>query len=160
MHLALLLDRCRRCEERAAALYRRFAAAPEADSELRELWAALAADEEEHAHSLVEAPATSVTWLEGWQDALTDVERTLEAAERLGPRAKAAERLGAALALELTELDALRAAVLGASGRLRPVPEHHADRLARTALRLSDDAHVRTQALVLLARSRLEHAAG
>ena len=55
MRLSDMLDRCRQLEERAAALYRGFVAAQRDDDELAVLWTAMAADEDEHAASNVEA---------------------------------------------------------------------------------------------------------
>ena len=49
------LDRSEVLEERAAALYRAFAAARRDDPELAALWTALAADEDAHARSVREA---------------------------------------------------------------------------------------------------------
>jgi len=71
MELDEMLDRCRRLEERAGAVYRSYAAATRADPALCALWTALAREEEEHARAIalararLDPPAGWRTWLEG-----------------------------------------------------------------------------------------------
>src|SRR5262245_25385392 len=85
VELARMLDRCRGLEERAAALYRSFAAAARTKPALCALWTELARDEEEHARSLVRArahvkpPESWRTRIDGWEEALADVEQRLTA---------------------------------------------------------------------------------
>jgi rubrerythrin len=55
MDLDHMLDRCRQLEERAGALYRSFAANSRGNPRLYALWTRLAAEEDEHARSLVRA---------------------------------------------------------------------------------------------------------
>jgi rubrerythrin len=166
MDLDHMLERARGLEERAAALYRRWAAISRTEPEVCAIWTALAREEEEHVRSIalagsrIEVTAGWRTWLEGWDDAVAEVEERLAAAERLGAEEAPARRLSAALELELTELDTLRHAILAAT-RTRHVdsPDDHAVRLAEAAERLSEDPQVRLQAAVLRARSRLTQTA-
>jgi chromosome segregation ATPase len=163
MRLDDMLDRCRRLEERAAALYRSYAASARAELPLHALWTALAREEEEHAHSIavarsrLEATEGWRTRVEGWREALEEVEKRLAAAESLGGEATTARHLSAALDLEMTELEALRHVLLAASGQPEDdAPAAHAVRLAEAATRLSDDPHIRLQAALLRARARVE----
>jgi rubrerythrin len=166
MDLDHMLERARGLEERASALYRRWAAISRTEPEFCALWTALAREEEEHARSVafagsrIEVTAGWRTWLEGWDDAVAEVEERLAEAERLGAEDAPARRLSAALELELTELETLRQAILAAT-RTHDVDTSgdHAVRLAEAAERLSDDPQVRLQAAVLKARSRLRHSA-
>jgi rubrerythrin len=161
--LATMLSRCAALEARAAALYRSWAAGARDRPELCALWTQLAREEEEHARALAEAstdlpPAegwrTEVT---GWDEAVRAADEALSAAERLHG-AGADIQLAAALELESTELDALRALLLVVTHHavgLRP-PRHHVVALAEAAERLSRDPHVLLQAALLRARGRLE----
>jgi hypothetical protein len=166
MRLDDLLDRCKRLEERAAALYRSYAAAARTDPELCALWTALAREEEEHAHGIALAklhrPATAGwrTRIEGWDDALNEMEERLTAAERIGSEATTDALFSAALELEMTELEALRQVVMAASGeRSAGESPEHALRLAEAAERLSDHPQVRLQAALIRARTRLRKSA-
>jgi hypothetical protein len=158
-----LLARCRTLEERAARLYRSFAAAQLNDRELAALWTALAAHEDEHAGSIREAQEgltpqeRDSTAVEGCESTLADVADRLRHAESLGTDVTPDGRLAAALDLELSELEALRQLCLHASGVSGVIAgEHsHLHRLADTAMRRSRDGHVRLAAAVLLARDRL-----
>jgi hypothetical protein len=160
MELELLLDRCRGLELRAAAVYRSFAAASRAQPELCTLWTQLAREEEQHAGSIARArgllglKGRSRVSVDGWNEALAEADACLSVAERLGPGATAAERLSAALDIEMTELEAARYAVLGASHVDAP-PEQaeHAERLADAADEVDDD-HLRLQVALLRARAR------
>jgi hypothetical protein len=166
MKLDVVLERCRQMEERASALYRSYAAASRHDPALCALWTALARDEEAHAHSIALACAhlePTVAWrtrLDGWEEALANVERGLADAEELGPGAPTDRKLSAALELEMTELEALRHAVIIAcrAPDTEP-PDDHALRLADVAERMSDDSQVRLQAALLRARTRLKKSA-
>src|SRR5262245_22072477 len=162
MQLNALLDRCERLEERAAILYRAYAVASRAEPDLCALWTALAREEEEHAHSIalardrLEPTAGWRTWLDGWEEALAEVDSRLEAAELLGAGVSTGRQLAAALDLEMTELEGLRHVVLAACGAQHPEgPDDHSIRLADAAERLSDDPGVRLQAALLRARARL-----
>jgi len=162
MRLDEMLDRCRRLEERASAIYRAYAASSRTDPVLCALWTSLAREEAGHADgiALVQSrPASrsrSLTRLDGWDEALVTVEERLTVAERLGPGATTNRQLSAALDLEMTELEALRHVLLAASGQaeIDAAPEH-AERLADAAVKLSDDPHIRLQAALLRARARL-----
>jgi len=165
MQLDAMLERCKHLEERAASLYRSYAAASRQEPALCAIWTALAREEEEHARSIVlardhlEPTAGWRTWLEGWEDALAEVEERLAAAERLGAEATSARQLSAALELEMSELEALRRVLLAAcDGCDAGAPTDHAVRLADAAERLSDDPQVRLQAALLKARTRLKSA--
>jgi hypothetical protein len=166
MQLDAMLDRCKRMEERAAALYRSYAVASRTEPPLCALWTALAREEEEHAHSILlararlEPTAGWRTWLEGWSEALGEVEARLTAAEHLGAEAPIDRQLSAALELEMTELEALRHVLLAACHpRYVESPDEHAITLAEAAERLSDDPQVRLQAALLRARTRLKKSA-
>ena len=160
MELELLLDRCRDLELRAAAAYRGFAAASRAHPELCTLWTELAGEEEQHAGAIARARSLlgwkgkSRVAVDGWNEALVEADACLRVAERLGADATAAERLSAALDIEMTELEAARHAVLSAS-HVRAVAEQsqHAERLADAAEGLDDD-HLRLQVALLRARAR------
>ena len=166
MQLDTMLDRCQRMEERAGALYRAYAAASRTDPPLCALWTALAREEEEHAHSIALARARlepSAGWrtsVDGWSDALAEVDAALAAAERLGAEAPMDRQLSAALELEMTELEALRHALLAACRLRAPgASDLHAGRLAEAAARLSRDPQVRLQAALLRARTQLKKSA-
>lgn len=160
-----MLERCRRLEERAAAVYRSYAAAARTDPALCALWTALAREEEEHTESLsqartqMEPTAGGRTWLEGWDEALGAVDVCLTAAERLGADALSARQLSAALELEMTELEAIRHVLLAACPTPYAAgPDQHAVRLADAAQRLSDDPQVRLQVALFRARTWLKKA--
>jgi hypothetical protein len=158
-----MLDRCRALEERAGALYRRYAADPGGSAASRALWTQLAGEEEEHARGVARvardlAPTRGwQTSVEGWGEALDDVAVRLARAEALAPTATLDRRLAAALDLEGSEIEALRRMVLAASGE--PVPaeptDEHALRLAEEAVALSDDPEVGLRAAMVRARARL-----
>jgi hypothetical protein len=157
------LEQSEALEERAAALYRAFAAARRDDAELAALWTALAADEDAHARSVREARSRldsrdgTMTAIGGCEAALADIAQRLRRAEELGPDITTDRQLAVALELELSELEPLRRLGLEASHSL-PVPapeEPHLRRLAQTALRRSQDDHVRLAAALLVARQRL-----
>ncbi len=162
MELDQLLDRCRALEERAASLYRSYARGARSDPAWCTLWTALAREEEAHAQSLAAAhhdrdPVEGWrTRLDGWDDALAEIEERLATAERLSPGAPPDHLLAAALALEMTELEGLRHVLLAVSKQ--PVgtaePAAHAERLAAAA-QSSEDPQVRLQAALLRARARL-----
>jgi rubrerythrin len=163
VRLAELLDRCEALEERAAALYRGFAAVRRDDSELAKLWTALAADEDAHAHSIRTARSqlTSrdgiLTTIDACETALADVGQRLRHAEGFGSDATPDRQLAAALDLELSELEALRRLALQASQQRDglPLDQSHVHRLAHTAMQRSRDGRVRLAAALLLARERL-----
>ena len=161
MELERLLDRARQLEERAAAVYRIYAASARIDPPVCALWTDLARDEEAHARSLASAKGglAEVTGrllrVNGWEEALDEIEERLAAAERLGPDAGTDRQLSAALALEMTELEGLRHLLL----ELSRCPEDeargaHAERLADQAARFSQDLQVTLQAALLRARAR------
>lgn len=163
MRLFDFLDRSEALEERAAALYRAFAAARRDDPELAALWTALAADEDAHARSVREARSRldshdgALTAVGGCEAALNDIAQRLRRAEELGPDITSDRQLAVALELELSELEPLRRLGLEAS-QCPPLPrteELHLRRLGHTALRRSHDDHVRLAAALLLARERL-----
>jgi hypothetical protein len=163
MQLDQMLERCRRLEERAGAVYRSYAASSRGDPTLCALWTALAREEEEHAQSIVLARSRldpTAGWrtrLDGWEEAVQEVEERLLAAEQLSPGATTAAQLSAALELEMTELEALRQVLLAASDEPEgDRPAAHATRLAEAAVALSDDPQVRLQAALLRARGRLK----
>lgn len=163
MRLTELLDRCLALEERAAALYRGFAATRREDAELAALWTDLAGDEDGHARSIREAQEEMTSQeaeliaVEGCAAAFADVGDRMWRAESLEPDAPPDRQLAAALDLELSELEALRRLALTASGqqRLAELDSSHLHRLAYTARRRANDAHVRLAAALLLARERL-----
>jgi rubrerythrin len=161
MELERLLDRARQLEERAAAVYRIYAASARIDPPLCALWTDLARDEEAHARSLASAKGGIATVtgrrprVNGWEKAVDEIEERLAAAERLGPDAGTDRQLSAALALEMTELEGLRHLLL----ELSRCPEDeargaHAERLADQAARFSQDLQVTLQAALLRARAR------
>jgi len=162
MPLDLLLDRCRRLEERAAAIYRSYATAARTDPPLCTLWTTLAREEDAHAHALATAQTKlgplvgRRTHLDGWEEDLHEVELCLCIAEALGPAATRSQQLSAALDLELTELEALRHVLLAVSNQADvDSTVDHAALLAKRAADLSADPHVRLQAALLLARARV-----
>lgn len=161
-----MLARCSALESRAAALYRQWAAASREDPGLCDLWTSLAREEEEHAqaiHSSYLGTAQETGWrtqIDGWEDAVREIDVRLADAERLGQTSSLDQQLAAALSLEMTEIDALRHLLLTVTGHHdpEPDPEAHAARLARAAEDRSADPHVRVLAALLLTRSRLRHA--
>jgi hypothetical protein len=165
MRLDGMVERCKRMEERAAALYRAYAAASRAEPTLCALWTALAREEEEHANAIALARARldpgfgQRTRLEGWDEALAEVEEHLNAAEQAGTETTATQQLQTALDLEMTELDAIRHELLATCGAVDTSgPDHHALRLAEGAERVSNDPQVRLQAALLRARLHLKSA--
>jgi hypothetical protein len=157
-----MLDRCCGLEGRSAALYRNFAAAALDQPELCALWTALAREEDEHASVLDAARdrlPTSEAWvthLSGrWDEVVREVEAKLSEAERLASDAGIDQRLAAALALEMTEIEPLRQMLVAVSRRRppRPIAESHALHLADAAERFTGDPHVRQQAARLRARA-------
>jgi rubrerythrin len=164
MELEDILDRCHGLEDRAAAVYRRFASVSRSQPKVCALWTRLAREEEEHARSVAIARAelrmqgSSRTSVHGWAEALAEIEARLEIAEQLPAGATTAEQLAAALDVEMTELDALRHALLKTADA--SPSEHqagHAEGLADAAETLTDDPQVRLQVALLRARARLKH---
>jgi rubrerythrin len=163
MQLELILDRCRALEERAAAVYRSFAATTRAQPDVCALWTDMAREEEQHARSITTArgrlrlQGSSRASVEGWEEAIAAVEERLAIAERLPGGSTTAEQLSAALDLEMTELESLRHTTLDAA-RLpeRSDQTRHAERLADAAERLTEDPQVRLQVALLRARTRLQ----
>lgn len=163
MELTQMLAHCRTFEERAAALFRRFAAASRGNPELCALWTGLAREEEAHARSLAGVADTlrpidaQRVRLDGWSEALGAVAAQLTLAESLPASAPMERQLIAALDLERTELEAARRALVAASGL--PVDAEpqadHAVRLAAAAVRLSEDPEVRLAAALLRTRALL-----
>jgi hypothetical protein len=165
MDFIRMLDRCRSFEERAAALYRRFAADARAKPELCALWTEMAREEEAHARSLT-AVAQQLRpidvqhiRLDGWTEALDEVADRLVVAEGLPPGAPVARQLVAALDLERTELDAARYALLAASGLGFDIESHadHAARFALAASRYADPAVLLASALLRARALLTEH---
>jgi rubrerythrin len=166
MQLAQMTDHCRALEERAASVYRAFAAASRHHPEACALWTALAREEEQHARSLATArlrlaasdrPSAQIN---GWEEAMREAEERLAAAERLGPGAGLDERLAAALEVEMSEIETMRRMVVGLAdpGHMRGAQVDHAVRLADAASKLSEDPQVRLAAAVVRARALLrEH---
>lgn len=163
MFLHDLLDRSAALEERASRLYGRFAAAAPPDGELARFWSGLAAEEMAHARSvravrsrMPDAAGRRVR-VDGWAEALGEIEACLGRAEALAAAADIDRQLAAALSLEATELDPLRHAALDAATAPPHTDGDHATRIAETALRLSSDPQVQLQATRLLAQARLAH---
>src|SRR5262245_30825965 len=123
MRLHRMLERCTNLEARAAALYRAYAEASRGTPALHDLYASLAREEDDHARSIaragrnLEATKGWRTRLDGWDEALAEVEERLAAAERLTGTATTAARLSAALDLEISELEGLHHVVLAACGQ-------------------------------------------
>lgn len=163
MRLVDLLERAQAHEERAAAVYRGFAATQLHDPELAALWTRLASDEDDHAHSIADArdafPVSErdLVAVEGCDAAFVEVARRLRRAEALGPEAPVDRQLAAALDLELSELEALRMLALHACRHVDPATPDpsHLYRLGNMAMQRSSDGHVRLAAALLFARERL-----
>jgi hypothetical protein len=99
--------------------------------------------------------AAARTRIDGWEEALEEVERCL-AVEDPGPGASVEQQLSMALDLEMTELEALRRALLAATNQPEGAdPTEHAVRLAGAAVTFSSDPHVGLQAALLRARARM-----
>jgi rubrerythrin len=163
MELESLLQRCGTLEERAAALYRGWAAGARDNPPVCNLWTALAREEEEHARSLQVAlrspapPNRGCLDVAGWEDAIATVEERLIAAERLADGSTVDQTLAAALELETTELETMRRALVALAGRpCRNGTADHAAELARKATGLSQDPHVGMLAALLLAETRVK----
>src|SRR5262249_25502767 len=156
MHLESILDRCHDLEWRTATIYRAFAAGARSQPPLCALWTELAREEERHARSIERARDTlrlrgdSRMHLDGWKEAIAEVEERLRAAERLGAGSTPTEQLAAALDIEMSEIEALRHIALSAART--PDSEHqteHAEKLATAAEELSDDPQVQLQVALL-----------
>jgi rubrerythrin len=162
MQIGELLDRSAALEERTGRLYRKFAAAAR-NPELAQLWAELADEEALHLRAVRDARArmrfgvARRTRVDGWDEALADVEARLEQAEALGPDATPDDQLCAALHLEASEIDVVRRAAMAAAATEANAlhEERHAHRLAEAARRLSSHPQVQLAATALLARERL-----
>jgi rubrerythrin len=167
IELERILDRCRAFEDWAAAVYRTYAASSRDVPELCALWTAMAREEEDHSRSLLAAKRRLApregwrTQLEGWNEALHEIETRLRAAEQQHG-ATADQQLAAALDLEMSELDTLRQTLLAVSHTDPPRSgqDEHLERLAEAAERHSTDPHVRLQAALLRARARVRDAGG
>jgi hypothetical protein len=145
-----MLDRCCGLETRSAALYRSFAAAALDQPDLCMLWTALAREEDEHARLLDAARGhlptaeARVTRLSGrWDEVVHEVEAKLSEAERLATDAGTDQRLAAALALEMTEIEPCARCSWPSAGAARPDPWR---RITRSAwpMRPSASAPTRT----------------
>jgi rubrerythrin len=164
MDLERLLGRCQTLEERAATLYRGWAARTRDVPSLCSLWTAMAREEEEHARSLrvaLRSPTPSSRGcvdVAGWEDAIAAVEERLIAAEGLGEGAAADQMLASALELEMTELETMRRALVALAGRPERNGADHAVGFAREATRLSRDPHVGLLARLLEAETKVRHA--
>jgi rubrerythrin len=166
MTLGELLGRCKLFEERAARVYRTYAARNRHDPESCALWTALARDEDSHASLLERAgswldPATGWhTRVDGWDEALQEITERLSEAERPDIGADLERQLVAALALERTELDTLFHRLLV----LLPTVEHQRDRddhtapLLALAARHAANRSVAFEAALLAARHCLRRA--
>ncbi|MCW5891232.1 MAG: hypothetical protein KIT14_11860 [bacterium] len=161
MLLGDLLDRSVALEERAQRLYARFAAGA-SDAALAGFWAQLAAEETGHAEAVRSAraqlsfSAARRTRVDGWAEALAEIEGRLAAAEALGADAGLDAQLSAALALEGSEIDAMRQAATAVAAGVPPAAEAaHVRELAAAALRLSADPHVQLEATRLLAQAHV-----
>src|SRR5262249_48377181 len=117
MQLDEMLERCRRLEERVAAVYRTWAASAPQDPALCELWTALAREEEQHAQSIARARShlrPTAGWrtrLDGWGEALACGQSPLRSFERWAARAA---RLSG-----VVHIPAVAAASAGVSSRTR-----------------------------------------
>jgi len=162
MELETLLQRCGTLEERAATLYRGWAAGARDNPPLCNLWTALAREEEEHARSLRVAlrspapPNRGCLDVAGWEDAIATVEERLITAEQLEDGSTTDQTLAAALELEMTELETMRRALVALAGRPSGRVADHAAELAHKATQLSHDPHVGMLAALLLAETRVE----
>jgi rubrerythrin len=162
MDLANLIARCRAYEQRAAELYRAYAARTRSEPEACKLWTALARDEEEHARTLERAGRMlepTDGWrvsLDGWDEALAEIDERMALAEDSRIGADFDRQLAAALGLERSEIDHLYHRLM----RLSSVPigdrEDHLERLLSVAERRTDPA-VQMQVGMLRARMRLAH---
>lgn len=161
MLLGELLDRSLALEERAGRLYARFAARAQ-DPGLARFWSHLAAEEAGHAAAVRHARAhlsfstAHHTRVDGWHEALGEIEARLARAEALGDGATIDEQLSAALSLEGSEIDSVRLTATATAAGVAPgAEEAHASALASEALRRSVDPHVQLEATRLLAQARL-----
>jgi rubrerythrin len=166
MELERILARCKSFEERAAAIYRTFAARTRREPEMCALWTGLARDEESHAKAIARAagwldPAQGWhTTLDGWEDDLEEIEERLAYAERPDIGADVDQQLIAAIALERTELDTLfhrLLALLPEHERPHGSEEHTAPLLAMAAQR-GKNTQVVFEAALLRAHNLLQHA--
>jgi rubrerythrin len=166
MRLGELVTRCKLFEERAARLYRTYAARSRQDPESCALWTALARDEDEHAALLARAgswldPAKGWhTRVDGWDEALEEIATRLSEAEQPDIGADLERQLVAALALERTELDTLfhrLLALLPPAARPSDRDEHTVPLLALAA-RHTGNRTVAFEAALLKARHCLRQA--
>jgi len=159
MDLAHMLAACRNYERRAADVYRSFATRSEGQPEASALWSALARDEEEHARTLERATGSIAPpegWrvhLDGWREAMAEIDERLAAAEAVAVGADFDRQLVAALALERTELDRLYHRLAEVTGVRVGTDEHLRRLLSAGEARASPD--VQMQVALLRARIRL-----
>ncbi len=156
-----MLERCSALEQRAAALYRRFATDSAADDRLRALWLRLAEEEDDHAAAVRRASAAAAvrgeSRIDGWTEAVVQAERVLAAAEA-APPATPDDRLMVALDLERNEIDTLRETLLALAGQLdssTASTRRHAAELADVATRCSSDPRVLLKASLVQVHDRL-----
>jgi rubrerythrin len=165
MDLANLIARCRTYERRAAEIYRAFAARTRAEPEVCKLWTALARDEEEHALTLERAGRMlepTDGWrvsLEGWDEAIAEIDERMEQVEDPRIGADFDRQLTAALALERTEIDHLYHRLAALTRIPVGTTDDHLDRLLAAAERRTDPA-VQIQVGMLRARMRLARQPG
>ena len=166
MDLDELLRRCTVLERRAAGVYRMFAARTRHLPDVCALWTALAREEEVHAHTVERAaswldPGQGFhTSLDGWQEALDEIEARLADAERPENGSDVRRQLVAALGLERTELDTLfnrLLALVPAAEQPHDAAEHTAP-LLTAAARYATDPGIALEAALLHARRRLQAA--
>jgi rubrerythrin len=166
MTLGEVVAHCRSFEERAASVYRSYAARSRHDPDSCALWTALARDEESHAALLGRAgswldPATGWhTSVDGWDEALQEIGERLTEAERPEIGADVDRQIVAALALERTEIDTLfhrLLVLLPAAERPHDRDDHTAPLLALAA-RHAANRSVAFEAALLQARQSLRRA--
>jgi rubrerythrin len=168
MDILPLLDRCIAIERAVAEIYDAFAARTVSDSELRELWSALAQDERQHAGKLaswrelvVGEDAGHRTAAEGFEDAVREAEALLIAARERIPEVRTPDDAFAiALELEMSEIDAIYTALLQSSPlarypdiaetRRREVDPHHEALVRAVRARSRDDQNLTRAALIAL----------
>ncbi len=162
MLLEDVLARCRSFEERAAAIYRAFAARTRDDASLCALWTAMARDEEAHGAVLTRAarwldkPEGWHTDLSGWDEALDEIEARLAEAESPDVGADRDRQLLAALALERTELDRIHHRLRAVMRDARDGEGHeHVERLLAAAEQSTTPA-VQLEVALLRAHATLD----
>jgi rubrerythrin len=168
MDIVPLLDRCLALERTVGEVYDILARRAQGDSELREFWLAMAADERAHARRLENwrtlaagEDAAHRTAAEGFEEALREVEEIVAEARRQAEGVSGPDdAFGIALEIEMSELDVIYTTLLESSPvsrypdiaetRRREIEPHHEALVRAVRTRSKDEQNLTRAALIAL----------